>query len=504
MQLIHRLVPLLVLPLACAANPAAVIPTGNKPGWVMLQEDARFLKVKYVVGVGMMEISSNADFVQQLDAAARRELAKTLKVEVTSQVQSYQASVTTNGASSSTQAVEASASEAVDLELQGVSIVDRWRDDQAHVAYAVAALDREATAAKLKAQIQTAIQSADDYASKGDAALATDPGAALKSFLRARGEADGAVAKSILLGALTSAKSDPPKIAVYDQKLTSVLNAIAVSAVEGDGVRATANQPLARPLVLKAEYKGAGAPAPLPGLTFAFSLPAGGQIEAQGTTGPDGTAKATVTNAGPMSGSEAKAVAVVDWAALAGGAGVSSAKQPSWIKALHLPEVSFRIVAKGLATTRVIVKVLESVEEGGPVKESAVEGAITAELSKAGFLVQDPKALVDACGGPDKLANIGDAELKAKARGMADIIILGTATSRFNKKFAGKFVYHKARGVIRAVDMNDGKVLANQDLDLPCDRYGDGADKAGSVALKALGDKVSPKITSGLKVALGY
>src|SRR4051812_7748962 len=91
---------------ACAANPASVIPTGQKPGWVSLQEDPRFLKMKFVVGVGMLEIPSSgaADLVEQLDAAARRELAKTLKVDVTSQVESYKASVSVNGQNTAVQA----------------------------------------------------------------------------------------------------------------------------------------------------------------------------------------------------------------------------------------------------------------------------------------------------------------------------------------------------------------------------------------------------------------
>ena len=67
------------------------------------------------------------------------------------------------------------------------------------------------------------------------------------------------------------------------------------------------------------------------------------------------------------------------------------------------------------------------------------------------------------------------------------------------EEIAGAVVYHRAKGVIRAVDVNDGKVLSNVDLDVPATKYGQGPDKAGAVALKELGDKVGPQVSKGLK-----
>jgi hypothetical protein len=212
-----------------------------------------------------------------------------------------------------------------------------------------------------------------------------------------------------------------------------------------------------------------------------------------------------MTDPGPLTGNDTKAVATIDWEGLASSAGIDTHNGvPAWLKGAKVPDVSFKIVAKGLASTRVLVKIVESIEEGAPVKESAVESAIIADLTKAGFDVKDSKALVDAVGGADKLATISDAELKEKARGLADVIVIGTAVSRFNKKFAGSVVYNRAKGVIRAVDVNDGKVLSNVDLDVPATRYGQGPDKAGAVSLKELGEKVGPQMSKGLKDGMGF
>ncbi len=490
---------------ACASNPANVIPAGAKPIWADLNPDLRFPKTKFVVGVATLPISSDAkpDFVEQLDAAARKELAKTLQVDVSSQVQTYQSSVSVNGAHNNVSVMQASASEAVDLQLSGVQIVERWRDVAGSAAYALAVLEREPTAAKLKSQIQSQMQSADDYLGKGDAALPGDPGAALHAYLRARHEADGALSKHLLLRALTTDTGDAPAVAKYDGKLTSILSSISLAAVEGDGVRATAGKPLARPVVLKAEYRGTGDAKPLPGLTFTFTLE-GGQVDGHVTTGPDGLAKANVSNAGELSSANAKVVAAVDWAALASAAGIASTKGvPAWLTGVKVQDVSFRLVAKSLHATRVLVKIIETIEEGSPVKESSVESALSAELTKAGFSVADPKAFVDAIGGADKIATIKDDELKSKARGLADVIVIGTATSKFNKKFAGAVIFHRARGVIRAVDVNEGKVLSTVDKDIPADKFGQGPDKAGAVALQNLGTKIGPELAQSLKMGMG-
>ena len=54
------------------------------------------------------------------------------------------------------------------------------------------------------------------------------------------------------------------------------------------------------------------------------------------------------------------------------------------------------------------------------------------------------------------------------------------------------------------MDVSDGKVITNVDLDVPASKYGQGPDKAGAVALKELGEKVSPKVSEGLKSGLGF
>jgi hypothetical protein len=502
----------LVVSAACTHNPAKVLPAGPKPAWANLQQDGRYPGVKYLTGTGMLTYSGEVapNYVEQLDAAARRELAKVLKVSVSGQLSAYTKSVSVNGNETSSQLIEQSMNESVDLELSGIQIVDHWRDDESKTGYALAVLDRTQAGPKLKDEVKAKLKSADDFVAKGDAALASDPGAALKAYLKARAEAESALAKYLILKVVSNEQFDSakgveaPSYATYEQKITGVLNNISLLAVEGDGARATPGKPLARPLVVKAEYKKGSSTKPLSGLTFAFALD-GGKIDSKVTTDPEGVAKASVSDPGPLAGNSTKVVATVDWEGLASSAGVDVSKgAPVWLKGVKLPEVSFKLVAKGLASTRVLVKIMENIEEGSPVSESAVESAIIADLTKAGFDVKDSKALVDAVGGAEKLATISDAELKEKARGLADVIIVGTASSKFNKKFAGAVVYHRAKGMIRAVDVNDGKVLSNVDLDVPATKYGQGPDKAGAVALKELGEKVGPQVSKGLKDGMGF
>jgi TolB-like protein len=151
---------------------------------------------------------------------------------------------------------------------------------------------------------------------------------------------------------------------------------------------------------------------------------------------------------------------------------------------------------------RVLVHVAETVDGGIAPAESEVERSLTAELVKAGFVVQDSKLLADAVGGKAALAGMSETDLLTNARPLAEVVVLGTATGSLSRKLAGSFAYYKARGTFRALATSDGHVLNSDELEVPGDRFGEGPEKAGAIALKALGTKVAPQVAAALKHAL--
>ncbi|MFN7131166.1 MAG: hypothetical protein ACK4N5_03735 [Myxococcales bacterium] len=498
----RRLFPLVaLLALAgCASGGARAIRAGDRPSWVD-GKDARYPGERAVLGVGLAQITKDAtseQLIAQLDSAARAELVKKLQVSVSSEVSAIEAASSSGGDSFS---VETRTREVVEnFDLTGVEIVDRWRDDDAGVVYALAVLDKAKFVPRLQAKMMEAERIAGEFAARGDAAVQRDPGSALRHYLQARAEADKANQAAVIYRVLTGQPAPGGSAAKVAAKVTELLVALKLEVVDGDRQRAQDGKPLARPVVFSATLARGEEPLPVSGLPLLIDF-RGGRVDPRVATDPSGRVAVAVQDAGRFTTPERRLVARLDWHNLLG---LDPAQPlPAWTSSRPI-EASATLIKKSKETTRVIVKILETIEGGTPVLDSLVQSTVVSALTSANVVVQDPKELVDRVGGEDKLATMSDLEIKEKARGLADVIIIGSAHSKFSSVYSEPAIWHRAHGVIRAIDLGSGQVIANVDVEVKGDKPGIGPDKAGKQALKALSPKVAAELTAGVLKGLGF
>lgn len=117
--------------------------TAQPPGWVLGKGHPSYPLSRYAVGVGVSESSSVA-----ANESARSELAKSLKVEIQSEMK--------DTATSEWTYVEEIIKTKVKTRLEGLDIRDGWRDPDRDVYYALAAIDRNLLAAVFRDQIKDA------------------------------------------------------------------------------------------------------------------------------------------------------------------------------------------------------------------------------------------------------------------------------------------------------------------------------------------------------------
>jgi hypothetical protein len=253
----------------------------------------------------------------------------------------------------------------------------------------------------------------------------------------------------------------------------------------GGEQRATDGKALPQPIVVAAT---AGA-APVAALPLAVEL-RGGRLQARLRTGPDGRASVRVDDVGRFDTPEKAITARVDWAALSAGAAA-----PAWAPALPEVAVATTALKKTRETTRVIVHVNEQImmsEAGGDpraVPAPPVSAAIMKALEAAGLRPVDPRLLDARLTDP---AAAGDDELRAKAAGLADVLITGTAISRESGKYGAVTVWHRARAELRVVDLGTGRAATIAD-EARGARPG-APDVAGRSALEALSEKLGPTV----------
>jgi hypothetical protein len=226
----------------------------------------------------------------------------------------------------------------------------------------------------------------------------------------------------------------------------------------------------------------------------------GGRLQARLRTGPDGRAAVRVDDVGRFDTPEKAITARVDWGALSGGGAA-----PAW--AIAMPDVAVATTAlkKTRETTRVIVRVSEQImisEAGGDpraVPEPPVSTAIMKALEAAGLRPVDPRLLDARLTDP---AAAGEDELRAKAAGLADVLIVGSATSRESSKYGAVTVWHRARADLHVVDLGTGQVAATISGEARGTRPGQ-PDVAGRSALEALSEKLGPTVGPTVLGGLG-
>ena len=489
-----------VAAVACGGANGAGIRGGQRPSWV----DGRVTgDGEVIVGVGLSQLKSDQtaqEFVADLDAAARAELAKKLRVSVSSEVSSTQAASTRGG---DTFSLESHTREVVAaLDLQGIEITDRWRDDAAGVAYALAVLDKARTSARLQAQTGDHARAAQAFAARGDQTRAADPASALRQYLRARAEMEKATQSATLFRVITGKLADVETPATLDGELATLVHGVQLRVSTGDRQRAPEHAALPHPIEVAVTLQRGGQSVPLAGLPLAVAFE-GGVADARATTDPAGLARIAVRDVGVFAGAERTLRIRLDMISLAQLDGDAASRPPQWLTALQSAELPVAIVKKSKESLRVLVKIVESIDGGARIADSLVQTAVMDALLAEHVGVQDGKDLIALVGGEERLASIGNEELTEKARKLADVVVIGTARSAFSSNYAEPAVWHRARALIRVVDMANGQILATVDLEAKGEKPGIGPDKAGKQALRALAAAVARPVAEAVRKGLG-
>jgi hypothetical protein len=327
-----------------------------------------------------------------------------------------------------------------------------------------------------------------------------DPGAALLEYFRARQDGEKAWDGKSLLRALGDDGARVPAPTEATEKLSTLVGKISLTVESGGGQRVADGKALSRPVVVLASADTARGTAPVAGLPLTVEL-RGARLQSKVRTGPDGRASVRVDDIGKFDTPEKPLNVSVDWASLA-----TSGSAPAWASTLRELGTATTALKKTKESTRVIVRITEQVmmsESGGEpkaVSEPPVGTAVAKALEEAGLKPMDAKALDAKLSDP---AKAGDAEIKDKALGMADVLVLGTAISRESGKYGSKTVWHRARAELRIVDLGTGRVISTVTDEAKAKTPGE-PDWAGRSALEALSEKVGPLVAPRILKELGF
>jgi hypothetical protein len=491
----RRPLPLFCSLLAACASPGP-IPRGDKPAWVSTPNgDVRFPPDRFIAQVGTTSVgvkSAPEQLLAAVDAAARAAVAASLTSVISSEVKNYESVQTQNGQTTEKLSAEQRVSQVVqDFDLvAAIEIQGRWREGD--TAYAWAVFDKQKALTLQQGKVDDREKLAKDLLAQGAAAEGEKPADALRAYARARTEAAAAVNGGLLVRALGGKSELSGTMAQAESRVAALMGELTLSVVEGDQQRAAEGKPLPQPIVFTAWLKGKRAV----GLPMAVTIANGGRAS-NVTVGPEGKAEVRVDDVGKFARNEQQIQIAVDWPGLLG---VGADKVPAWIAASPTAGISAVALKKGVSTTRVLVLIYERVDGGAPVAEPPVAEKITNALKSQGFDVQNGQGFLDKFGA-ERISKMGDAELRAASRRVADMVVIGSATSRYSSNFGSTTVWHRARADIRAIEVGTGTVVFTAPTDEVKSKRPGELNVAGRSALEELGAALSPNLGAALKKA---
>lgn len=472
-----RAASILLLAAACAApNP---IPAGEKPAWVSTPNgDVRFPPDRFAAAVGSVLLGQKPvpELLAAVDDAARAALAASLEQAVAAELAA---------AELSEKPAAAFLLRKLDLPA-AIDIQGRWRAGD--TAYAWAVFDKGKARDAQAAQAVDHGKLAKDFLAQGDVAAQTAPADALRSYARARSEASVALEAALLARALGGKAEATGAAAEAEEKVGALLDELTLTVLEGDRQRVGEGKPLPQPIVFSAWLKGKKAV----GLPMAVSIPGG---RAAGVVvGPDGRGEVRVEDIGKFAKREQPIGIALDWPALLG---VPASAVPAWIGAQPTAGTTATAYKKGVETTRVLVLIHEKIDGGFPVGHHPLAAALTGSLKKAGFDVQNGQALLTKYGA-ERISRMSNAQVREAAKRVADVVVIGTAVSRYSSGSSATAVWHSARADIRALEVASGQVLFQAPPEEVKSKRAGEPSTAGRSALQALGETLSPRVQAAL------
>jgi len=477
----------------------AVIGAGEarRPSWVDKGLHPAYPSELFLTGVGLVQMTGDIEGDwKRAEDTARAKLIEQIRVQVGQTVTSQEVEEIT-GKKSATKAVTEIVTKTVStLTLEGVQIPARWEDKEQKILYALAVLDRDQASQLLRSKIEDARREADELfnraqgeESSGEILLA------LTHYIQAHRKLSIASSDILILriirGALAAALEREPKpitTAGLGVTIESIVSQIKLIPVSGTDQKGEPGKSLPEPLVVKAVYDNGTVQHPLKGIQVRFDFDQGkGRLEPETKADASGIASCRIYT---VEGTGKEANTIVS--SLAPGIG------GQWQRQLESKRAVFTYYLPTVATLRMLVQIREE-NIGKPVQPSILENTLSEILTGAGYMVVDPASFHQRLGS-SSIKGVPDAVLKEKARGLADILIIGQAQSTYSSALMSGFHFARSRGAIRAIRLKTGKVIVN--LDREGKEGGATPEKAGSKALQGLAQSLSEEFLKTLQAQL--
>ena len=477
----------------------------DRPSWVDGERVSRYPAGRYIVGIGTSpDTGDEAQDRARADNAARAEAAKQIRVQVKEAIVDIQREETGKAADFGS-LMEIKSESSVDLSLEGLAIADRYFDPKKKLHHSLAVLERAKAAKRMSDKIIDLLKAADEV---GRSARAYEGKfqmfLAVGNHLRCLDLFEEAYSHQLVLRAVggqddvESYFDEKPKVDVLKKDLKieieraktavqEIVASLSLEPLEGDNQKGEVGAPLADDLKARILYTKSGMRYPQRGFTVGFAFRQGqGKLIDRGQTDASGMAVSKVYEVTSGEAGAARVEAVL----LADGIVEGGEPEPSVRTAFERKRANFTI---NLPEKRFAVKVFENCLDR-EIENSQVEAEIVTGLVNRGYPVVEPRAV---------LAKVSESTLRSAntraivdaLRPIAEVVIVGEVSARESSKM-GQITFARARGTVKVLRTDNGKVLASADMEVK--DGGNDADNAGRRAINRLASQLAGKILSDL------
>lgn len=473
------------------------------PAWVRDGTHPSYPKRAFIVGVGSSEQSGNdAADRARVEANARAQVAKQLRLAIEEVQVIHNWEVGTSAVTSGGHEVLQTNVERLDLSLEGVEIVEHYSDIERRVLFCLAVMDRAKAKRSLKIKLRESRRRAERLVDEADGALGHGQLlATLKLYLEAHAIMLGMANDGALLRVVSGGRAHAPKVELAEltSKITGMLAGLAIEAVAGNGQKAEKGKPLLEPLVVRLMVGGRQPPLAAGGVPIAFAVQdQGARWDANARTNADGEAKTVLHAIGTDNAPQNKVTAAVSWQPFL--ETLDDATRSRWSGQFRMLQTSFAYskTTRGITSTRLAVQILEFVD-GTQKGQRDVATAVSQALLDERFDVVDMPGSSRLTA--RELLGATPAQLRKKVDDQVDVVVLGEVRASLSSKSGQGFVFYRAQASVRAVDVGNGRIMA--ELTHQEKGAGNSRPKAAAAAManvaKALARRVAEAVGRGVR-----
>lgn len=420
------------------------------PAWLVSRQHRCYPLASYIIGVAEGANISDAE------RKARADLSNVVD-------QKYRAALSRARKSRSGDPdwfdVLSGARESVPLQSLDPRFALRWSSSDKSRSAAMLVIDRKQVSGMLSEEIGKHEDSCADLAGQASIAIssARDPSLALIVYLRALEARSAAERARVLFEAVASGELPSrrgPQVSELLGSIGKLLGSIELVTISGDGQRAEAQGSLALPLVVGAYLVSGREKFPIKDLPLVF-LPPGNKDAVGAVTSDVGTCAASFQKLAVVDHKDSFIKVILDAGGILSRAGINAADKSYRAIFEHntIGGARFAYLSPGQAARRVMILIEES-HLGRRVAHSGLGNILGRKLARRGLLLVDPRVAADDLALTETIEEAPEA-----VKNHADVLVYGSVTSVISRAVSSSFVFCKASGKIKVVELATGKKL---------------------------------------------